>query len=240
MRALPTTSLLAGALLVGAAPGCAPDPGADADSDASADMGDDADTGADSDSDASTDTSTNTDTSADADAGGLSEDEQLCLDWCLSGIASGCSGWAADEQCYSSCMNLLELNAGDPCEAERRAALTCEAGVDTRTEFFCQSLECSDDYKRDDLCRGYCAHLGGVPFSGSSQTECRWGSQCYGYEFEAECSAGAEPSQCQCTVDGELLGTCEMAAVQPISCGDDDLHVFTSCCGALFEGVLLP
>src|SRR5690606_27938622 len=116
-------------------------------------------------------------------------DEQLCLDWCLSGAASDCSSPWSGVLCYTRCMD-VELAAHNPCSAEKREVLACEAGVSSRTEPACESLECSDAYKRDDLCRGWCAHLGGSPGAGASADECDWRSDCYGFEFETRCSVG--------------------------------------------------
>jgi hypothetical protein len=192
-----------------------------------------------------------TETTETADVGGDADmaetgdpssdtDDQRCLAWCLSGNEAECPSPWAGELCFTRCMN-LELDANGPCLAEQREVIECEASFPgTRTESGCETLDCSEAYKRHDLCRGWCSHLGGSPGAGGSTTECDWRSHCYGFEFEARCSVGLDPTPCECFVDGVLAATCERpGALQAFTC-DDDIHVLTSCCSATFEAVLLP
>jgi hypothetical protein len=186
---------------------------------------------------ASNDNDDHDDESADGSAEvPLAEDEQLCLDWCLSADETPCGAVT----CYSGCMKRLENQAGQRCEGEGRAVLACEAAAEQRTEFNCESLECVDEYKRHDLCRGSCSHLGGWPGSGSSPSECRWRSGCYGHEFEAKCSTGGITAVCECYVDAVLIEQCEQPESLVAFACDPELHVLTTCCGSLFEGVLFP
>lgn len=175
------------------------------------------------------------------DTGGdLTDDEQLCLDLCLSGNELGCSPPFAGEVCYTRCINsLASADMGD-CATEFRDAMACEATASDRSVGFCESEECLDQYKRQDLCNGWCFRLGGIPGSGGSQTECSWRTDCpaYGHDFEVACAVG-DDSTCECLVDDEVIASCDHGGpLQAFSCGDDDLHVFSTCCRDVFEGVL--
>lgn len=174
------------------------------------------------------------------DTGGdLTGDEQLCLDRCLSGNALGCNPPWAGEVCYTRCLNDLERADMEDCATEVRDAMACEATASDRSIGSCESEECLDEYKRHDLCRGYCSRLGGIPGSGSGQTQCTWRTDCpaYGHDFEVECSVGND-STCDCLVDDEVVASCDHGGpMQAFSC-DEDLHVFSTCCRDVFEGVL--
>ncbi|NVB40928.1 hypothetical protein G6O69_24020 [Pseudenhygromyxa sp. WMMC2535] len=175
-----------------------------------------------------------------ADAGGELGDEQLCLEWCLSGMASQCPSWAGNDLCYTRCMDDLAENAGSSCEAEHRATVACEAGASDRVEGYCESLGCMDVYKHEDICKGYCDHLGGIPSGGGGATECDWKTYCdgYGFDFAASCTAGGDVTHCECEINDELVAECEMEAIPEFGCGD--VNMFHSCCGDYFQAALFP
>ncbi len=182
------------------------------------------------------------DTSADVDStstGGLGEDEALCVQWCLNAEARGCAEGFYDEDCYTYCLGWLEPTG--ECDAESRAVIECEAQAGPPATPLCESLECEDVYKRDDLCRGWCAHLDGYPGSSASQTTCEWRSTCYGHEFEASCPVNDAAGVCTCTSDGQEIAQCEAGvAYGDFECGGEEVHVLLTCCREAFEGVLFP
>lgn len=168
-------------------------------------------------------------------------DAELCLEWCVNAEARGCAEGFHDEACYTRCLARLEMEAASECEAESRAVLACEAQAGPPAELSCESLACEDEYKRDDLCVGYCFHLGGYPGSGGSPESCDWRSDCYGHEFEAVCPVQDAAGLCSCFVDGRVVAECEVGeSLAPFDCGLDEIHVFTSCCREAFEEVLFP
>lgn len=170
-----------------------------------------------------------------------SADAELCLEWCLNAEARGCAEGFHDEACYTRCLQALESTEGSGCGAEYRDVRMCEAQAGPPAEPTCESLACEDEYKRHDLCTGYCFHLGGYPGSGGSPESCEWRSDCYGHEFEAVCPVQDAAGLCSCFVDGRVVAECEVGeSLAPFDCGLDAIHVFSSCCREAFEGVLFP
>lgn len=168
-------------------------------------------------------------------------DADLCLQWCLNAEARGCDPPFTGETCYTRCLDSIAYGIDRGCEQEQRDVLECEAQVGPPAEIFCESLECEDAYKRDDLCRGWCAHLGGNPGSGGSPDDCDWRSSCYGHEFEAVCPVNDAAGLCSCTIDGQEIAQCEVGVdLSAFECGGEEIHVFKTCCREAFEGVLFP
>jgi hypothetical protein len=177
----------------------------------------------------------------DTSSGTGPADADLCVQWCIGAEARGCAEPFVGETCYTRCLNSIEYAIEDGCVDEHREVLECEAEAGPPAEVYCESLACEAEYKRDDLCRGSCGHLGGSPGSGGSQETCNWrGTSCYGHDFEAICPVGDATGACDCLVDDAIVAQCDVGVeLVPLEC-DDEIHVFTTCCGEVFAGVLLP
>jgi hypothetical protein len=166
---------------------------------------------------------------------GLSPDEQLCVDFCKHRQDTGCPYFS--ESCYSDCVVAIDALATDPCAQEKRASIACE--LDFSLADACEAVECADVYLQEDVCTGYCWHLGGYPSSGSSTDECHWAFDgCYGHDLEMQCDLGDAP-ECTCNVDGASIGTCTLAVpLKALDCAGEDFHIFSGCCTPLFLEVL--
>lgn len=165
----------------------------------------------------------------------LTTDEQLCLDRCAQWQESACPWF--DEGCYGGCLAALEYLDQGPCAAEGRASMACEA--ERPLDDSCEAVDCRDVYLEDDLCRGFCYHLGGYPSSGGSQEDCEWNaSTCYGHDFSMRCTLGDAPI-CDCTIDGMDAGSCELGQkLNSFSCGGPEFHIFSGCCTDAFLAVI--
>lgn len=165
----------------------------------------------------------------------LLPDEQLCLDRCTHFQEAGCP-WV-DEGCYGGCLSTLGYIDMTRCAAEGRASIACEN--ENPLNASCEAIDCLDVYLEDDLCGGFCSHLGGYPSSGASQEDCDWGAtSCYGHEFSMRCTLGDAPV-CDCTIDGMDAGSCELdQKLGAFSCGGADFHIFSGCCTDAFLAVI--
>jgi hypothetical protein len=165
----------------------------------------------------------------------LTPDEQLCLDRCTHWQETACPYF--DEGCYGSCLSVLEFFDQGACAAEARASMACE--TEHPLDDSCEAAECRDVYLQDDLCRGFCYHLGGYPSGGASQEDCHWeATSCYGHDFTVQCTLGDAPI-CDCTIDGMDAGSCELdQPLKAFSCGGDEFHVFSGCCTETFLAVI--
>lgn len=165
--------------------------------------------------------------------------EDVCLQWCLNAQGTDCSEVVTGGECFTRCIDRLESGAANECADERLAELTCEANSTAAMWSACETVECEDDYKRADLCHGYCVHTDGSVGGGwGVDVGCSWRTGCYGYEFEVECT---EAGSCTCFVDGAITGDpCEAGMSFDYNCGGRDFHVFNTCCHDRFEALLLP
>ena len=165
----------------------------------------------------------------------LTPDQQLCLDRCKNWQDDGCPYF--DAGCFESCLGALEYIAGSACEAQTRAAWTCE--LQQALDANCETVECTAEYLQQDLCGGFCSHFGGYPSSGGSQEDCHWaGDGCYGHDLEVRCTLGDEP-ECTCMADALEIGTCTLdMKLEPFSCGGEGFHVLSTCCTPMFLEVI--
>jgi hypothetical protein len=162
-------------------------------------------------------------------------DQQFCIDRCKHLQDDGCPYF--DESCYSDCLASLDVLAADPCGAERRASWTCE--IEHPLDDICEAPECADVYLQEDLCTGYCWHLGGYPGGGASTDECYWSFDgCYGHDLEMACGLGDDP-QCTCRIDGADVGTCSLGIkLSAFNCPEEEFHIFSGCCTEMFLEVI--
>ncbi len=167
----------------------------------------------------------------------LNPDEQLCLDRCKHWQDDGDECSYFYEGCFGDCLERLEEAQGSPCEQQQRASYTCELMHPLGDS--CEAVECKDVYLEEDVCRGFCYHLGGHPSQGASQEDCEWeGETCYGHDFQMLCTLGAG-SQCSCKADGVEVGTCAPEVpLKAFDCGGEDMHIFTGCCTPMFLEVI--
>lgn len=170
-------------------------------------------------------------------------DGDLCRDYCLNLQAKESDCSRADVTCFDWCMRgFYYSDLLDGCGDEARAALLCLADADYFDGVFsCESTQCTAEYLVEDVCRGWCGNLSGNPFSGGSQSECNWGSDCSyggGHTIEMVCSLGDAPT-CSCWIDDAEVGTCALGIpLKSFDCGGEDFHVLKGCCNDFFLPVL--
>ncbi|MEZ4449674.1 MAG: hypothetical protein R3B09_09350 [Nannocystaceae bacterium] len=169
-------------------------------------------------------------------------DLDLCRDYCLNLQAKESTCLRADVTCFDWCFQGLDGPLPNECADEARAAILCQVGAEAFDgTFACESSECAAEYLAEDVCRGWCGNLSGVPFSGSTLSECEWGSLCGyagGHTVEMTCSVGDAPS-CACLIDEVEVGTCALGfPIKAIECGGEDFHVLKGCCNQYFLPVL--
>jgi hypothetical protein len=161
-------------------------------------------------------TSVNTSTSVSTTSGTTTSCEQVCAKF----DAFGC----ADEGCIASCADVLS----GPC------AMVFSAFVDCISEFAtdCEDLPQQCDAQSDAYLLCYAGGCSGEQLcsgtgSGGGETFCSCTESCEVGTWEATCSSSGGQGQCDCKVDGMLVGKCDEA--------NPSCDVEVGCCSQFFH-----
>jgi hypothetical protein len=167
---------------------------------------------------------TTTETSADdgqATDGPDADDSEgeagtLCEQFCMGGCLYG----EPVQECLLECSTMLDDDFfGPECNALAQEWIECMIAES------CVELECWEiDAELLDLCTCSAA------FGGVDSDTCEFWTNCGPNDVELECAEGA----CTCTVDGEVVGTCEAPEMvcDDVFFDEGEFGVFVEeCCG---------